>query len=551
MTATLGLDPCTEFNRVGGKSTFGLGLRRPVRGYGLRLLAAALLLGSVLPVSAADLTIGLNDSPTSMDPYYHNITTNNATIAHILEPLTFTDGTGKVSPVLATSWKTIDPNTWEFDLRHDVKFTDGSDFTAADVVFSIKRVPLVKSPASLTYFTKSIESVTAVDPYTVRMKTNTPDPELPAKLAFIAILSHTAAAGSAPEGKTTTQLNTGDGLVGTGPYKFVSYIPKETVVLTSNPNYWGGKPAWDKVTFRTITSDASRAAAVLSGEVDLAQIPQESLDMAQKSPNVTVTTGDTCQFIYLALDERDKTPTVTGTDGKNPLKDARVRKALSLAINRKALADRVLSGLGTPTAELGLPTLFGATPGAEPDPYDPDQSKKLLAEAGYPNGFGITLNGSSGRYPQDSQLSQAVASMWSRIGVQTAVDNAVGATFYSRRNNGEYSAYLTNFCPTTGQLSYSLRLMAMTRDMDKANGTVNQYSYSNPEVDKVMTQALSTIDDAERIKLVQQASDIVMHRDYGVLSLVSLKFIYAVRKGLVFKNGPDAYLMATRTKAAD
>jgi peptide/nickel transport system substrate-binding protein len=536
--------------RFGHHPTYKAAKRSRHRARSLALAATVAFLVPALPGFAADLTIALPTSPESMDPDYHNTTANNETILHMIEPLTFTSGS-KVAPMLATSWKAIDDTTWQFDLRHGVKFHDGSEFTADDVVFSINRVPHVKSPASLTYFTKSITSVTAVDPYTVKIATSSPDPELPAKLSFIGILSHKAAGGSGPEGKSTAQLSAGDGLVGTGPYEFVKFTPNESVVLKKNPDYWGAKPAWDNVTFKVMSSDAARTAAVIAGEVDLAQIPQESVDMAKKAANIQLTSADSCQFIYLALDERENTPTVTGTDGKNPLRDARVRKALSLAINRQGLADRIMSGLAKPVAELGQPTLFGATPGAVPDPYDPAQAKKLLAEAGYPKGFGITLNGSSGLFGEDSQLSQAVASMWTRVGVQTKVDNAVGSTFYARRNKGEYSAYLTNFCPTTGQLSYSLRLLAMTRDMEKANGTTNLFSYSNPEVDKVLTKALSTINDEERKKLVQQASKIVMQDDHGVLALLGLKFVYAVRKGLVFHPEENSYLTAMQVQPGD
>ena len=147
----------------------------------LALAATVAFFAPALPGFAADLTIALPTSPESMDPDYHNTTANNETILHMIEPLTFTSG-GEVTPMLATSWKALNDTTWQFDLRHGVKFHDGSEFTADDVVFSINRVPHVKSPASLTYFTQSITSITAVDPYTVKITTRSPDPELPAKL---------------------------------------------------------------------------------------------------------------------------------------------------------------------------------------------------------------------------------------------------------------------------------------------------------------------------------------------------------------------------------
>ena len=503
------------------------------------------------PAHARDLAIALSGSPTSMDPYYHNVTANNATISHFLEPLIAAEAGDKMQPALAESWSAIDENTWEFKLRKGVKFHDGSDFTADDVIFSVNRVPLVQSPAPLTYLTKSIAKIEAVDPLTVRITTTAPDAELPAKLSLIAILSHKAAAGSAPEGKTTAELNTGDGLVGTGPYKFVSYVPNDKVVLAANPDYWGKKPEFDNVTIKVMTADAARTAAVLAGEVDVAQIPLESIDLAKKSEGVTVSQGDTCQFVYMGLDNREPSPTVTGTDGKNPLKDPRVRHALSAAIDRKALAERIMSGFAVPTAELGMPTLGGASADAKPETADPELAKKLLAEAGYPNGFGITLNGSSGLFPQDAQLSQAIAGMWSKIGVSTKVDNAVGAQFYTRRNAGEYSSYVTHFCPTTGHLGYSLRLLAMTRDPDKAIGTSNWFGYSNPKVDELMNGANSTVDEAKRNDLVRQASDIVMNQDHGVLSILGFQFVYAAKKDLTFTPRLDAHVTAMQLTPAN
>ena len=494
---------------------------------------------------SADLTIGLNVTPTSMDPHFHYVSQNASPLSHVLETLVAMEGDRTLSPALATSWKAIDDTTWEFNLRKGVKFHDGSDFTAADVVFSFKRVLVVpNSPSSYAIFVKSIESTTVVDPYTIRFKTKVPDAELPINLSQVFILSQKAAGGPAPEGKTTAQLNAGDGLVGTGPYRFVSFVPNDRMIVTRNPAYWGKAPAWDTVTMRVIAADSSRAASMLSGEIDAAIVPGETLDALKANPKVKVTVGDACFFTYLAFDMHEPSPTITGTDGKNPLKDARVRRALSLAINRQAISERVMSGLAEPAAELGAPTLFGATPDAKPDPFDVEQAKKLLADAGYPKGFGITLHSPKGLFPSDAQLAQAIASMWTRAGVRTEVEAVPGSVFYSRRNKLEYSAYVTNACPYIGQMSYSLRILTMTRDADKGNGQINISSYSNPNIDKLLTQAFGTIKDDERAKLVQQANRIVTQEDRPVLSIIRHRYAYAVRGDLAFRPRIDTFLTA-------
>jgi len=517
----------------------------------LALAAAFALAGA--SAGAADLTIGLNVTPTSMDPHYHYVSQNSSPLAHVLEPLVAMEGDRTLHPALAVSWRAIDPTNWEFKLRPGVKFHDGSDFTAEDVAFSYKRVPLVpNSPSSFAIFLRSIAETTVVDPHTIRFRTHAPNAELPIELSQVFILSHKAASGPAAEGKTTAQLNAGDGLVGTGPYRFVGFVPNERMNVRANPGYWGAKPAWENVTLKVITSDATRAAALLSGEIDAAFVPGESLDRLRSDPRIRVTVGDACFFTYLALDQRpnEKSATVTDAGDRNPLLDARVRKALSLAINREAISQRTMSGLATPAAELGAPTLFGATPEAAADPFDPDQARRLLADAGYPSGFGITLHSPNGLFPADVELAQAIGAMWTRVGVRTKVEGVAGALFYSRRNRLEYSAYVTNACPYIGQMSYSLRILTMTRDLPKGNGQINVSGYSNPEVDRLVTTALGTIDDEARRKLVQEASRIAVRDDRAVLAVIQHRYAYGTRANLVFRPRIDTFLTAMQISAA-
>ncbi len=527
-----------------------------VRGHILRVarcwsFALACAVGFGASANAASLTIGLNVTPTSMDPHFHYASQNTSPLSHVLEPIVSMEGDRTLRPALATSWKAIDNTTWEFKLRQGVKFHDGSDFTAADVVFTYKRVSLVpNSPSSFAIFVRSIAETIVVDPHTIRFRTSVPNAELPIELSQVLILSHVAASGPAPEGKTTAQLNSGNGLVGTGPYRFVSFTPNEGMAVAANPNYWGKKADWDSVTLKVIASDATRAAAILAGDIDAAIVPGESLDRLRADPKVRVTVGDACFFTYLALDQHEPSATITNAGGKNPLRDARVRKALSLAINREAIAQRTLSGLAESAAELGAPTLFAATPDAKPDAFDPDQARKLLSEAGYPSGFGITLHSPNGLFPADSELAQAIGSMWTRVGVRTKVESVAGSMFYSRRNKLEYSAYVTNACPYIGQMSYSVRILAMTRDLAKGNGQINISGYSNADVDRLMGEAFRTIDDDARRALIQKASSIVMKEDHAVLAIVQHRYAYATRQHLAFRPRIDTFLTAMQISPA-
>jgi len=521
------------------------------RGFVESAVATAASLIATIPAVAATLTIGLNVSPSSMDPHFHYVGQNTGPLSHVFEPLIAQQPDFSLGPRLATSWHAVDDRTWEFRLRAGVKFHDGSDFTAEDVQFSLHRVPLVpNSPNSFALYTKNIESVTIVDSLTLRITTKTPDPEFPVSMSQILVMSHVAGGGSAPEGTTTQELNAGQGMVGTGPYRFVEFVSGDRMTVTANPTYWGGAPTWERVVMKIITADASRSAAMLSGDLDATELPGESLAPLKEDPKFRVILGASCLISYLALDQHDHSPKVTDTDGKNPLQDARVRAALSYAINRGAIAERIMLGMADPAAELGPPTLFGAMPDAKPDLYDPDKAKQLLAEAGYAGGFGLTLESPRGLFPRDSEMAQAIAAMWTRVGVRTAVEAVPGTMFYSRRNQLQYSAYVTNMCAYNGQLSYSLRILAMTQDIPKGNGGINYSGYSNPEVDRLIAESLHTLNDDARRALVHQASEIVMHRDHAVLSIIRLRTAYVSRQTLVVVPRLDNFLTAMQVTPA-
>ncbi|MEI6202942.1 MAG: ABC transporter substrate-binding protein, partial [Enhydrobacter sp.] len=220
-----------------------------VRAAGLFLVSIAIAVA--LPAAAQELKIGLKTEPSSLDPQYHNLGPNNQIAAHIFDPLIAKDDKQLPIPALATSWKTISDTVWEFKLRPNVKFQDGSPFTAEDVVFTFERAAKVpNSPSPFTLVTRQMTKLEIVDPLTLRVTTNAPAPLLPLDLSALPIMSRIAAKGGAPEGKTTAELNRGDGLIGTGPFKFVEWKRGAELVLARNDSYWGPKPAWEKVTFK-------------------------------------------------------------------------------------------------------------------------------------------------------------------------------------------------------------------------------------------------------------------------------------------------------------
>ncbi len=271
------------------------------RGFGVLAAAAAFLVAPHFAqlANAADLKIAVAADVTSIDPHFFNLFPNNNVAEHIFDKLVQMDPDSKMIPGLATSWKTIDDTTWEFKLRKGVKFHDGSELTAEDVVFSIDRVPLVpNSPGRFTAYTKAIVSKQIVDPYTLRLKYAAPYPLAPNDLSTIYIVSKKAAANA-----TTDDFNSGKAAIGSGRFKFVRYVNGDRVELARNDNYWGDKPVWDKVTFRIIKSEPARVAALLSGDVDAMEgVPTADLARLKADPKFNVTSKISHRVIYFNFD---------------------------------------------------------------------------------------------------------------------------------------------------------------------------------------------------------------------------------------------------------
>jgi peptide/nickel transport system substrate-binding protein len=509
------------------------------------LAAVVLALGLSLPVQAQELRIGLSGELNSLDPHYFNLTINNQIAYSIFGTLIQQDETQKLTPGLAESWKTLDDTTWEFRLRKGVRFHDGSPFTAADVVFSMARTAKVpNSPSPFTLFARAFSDVKVIDDHTIHFITRAPAPLLPNDLSRVAIMSSKAAKADVAEGMTTEALNKGEGLVGTGPYKFVEWTRGNRLVLAANPDYWGGKPAWSQVIYRPMSNDAARVAALLAGDVDMIENPPPA-DMKKLRENPTVKISDVVsnRLIYISLDQSEPTAGIPDTEGKNPLRDLRVRKALSMAINREAIASRIMEGLGKPSGDFLPSPMFGTRKDAMPEAYNPDAAKKLLADAGYPNGFTITLGSPNNRYINDSEVAQAVASQWTRIGVKTKVDAVNATVFFKNRDEFKYSAGLVGWAAGTGEMSNPLRSIVATVNRDKGFGAANKTRYSNAALDAVIEEALHTVDAGKRELLLQQGSKMALD-DQALIPLHIEVTSWALRKGFSYRARADQYTLA-------
>ena len=521
----------------------------------LRLaLAAFVILG--LPAAATakerEVSIGLQAAITSMDPHYHNLSPNNSMMLHVFEPLIKRDDNQKLIPGLATSWKALDDLTWEFKLRKNVRFHDGSPFTADDVVFTLSRVPNVpNSPSSFATFTKPIVDVKVVDPHTIVFKTASPHVLLPSDLASVMIVSKLHG-----EKAATADYNSGKAAIGTGPYKFAEYIPNQRVTLKANYGYWSGEEPWDKVTFKILTNPAARVAALLSGDVQMIEtVPTADISKFGKDPKYSLVDKVSNRVIYVHLNQRDNSPPpfVTGKDGKplqgNPFKDARVRKALSMAINRDAIADRVMEKRAVPAAQLLPDVFFGTSKKLKPARHDPEGAKKLLAEAGYPNGFAMTVHGTNNRYINDDKIAQAIAQFYSRIGIDTKVETMPANVYFTRATKGEFGYMLLGWGTESGEQGSSLRSLLATYDAAKGMGVTNRGRYSNPELDGLIAQAMSTIDDKKREALIQKAAEIAMN-DTALIPIHYEVSTWATMKSHRYTPRTDQYTLAMGLKPA-
>jgi peptide/nickel transport system substrate-binding protein len=532
--------------------------RLAVAGLGTAILAVA------APAAAQELKIGLGSEATSIDPHFHNVGPNNALRKHIFQGLVSNDENQKNIPELALSWKPISDTDWEFKLRPDVKFSNGMAFTARDVIYTLCRIPTVEnSPSSFNVFTRGITAIETPDPQTIVFKMAAPSPLLPNNVAALGILSSELNGATNvtydPKGckdigtpPKSADFNDPAKAIGTGPYKLTNYTRGQQVVLERNANYWGGKPAWDRVIFRPIPNQGARVAAMLAGDVDIIETPPIQDIERLKGAGNQIVQGISNRIIYLHLDQFQgegwKTPGVQGTD-KNPFLDRRVREAISKAINRPAIVERIMGGVAVAAGEL-LPTpLFGTSPDMKPDTFNPDQAKKLLAEAGFPNGFEVTLGTPNDRYINDEKVAQAVAQMLSRVGIKVNVDAMTASTFFSRRNKYEFSMYLAGWGADSGEMANPLVALVATMNPQTGMGHTNRGRYSNPELDKLIVEAQRTVDDAKREEILRRASKMAMS-DYPLIPLHFEVTPWAVRKGLSYKPRIDQYTLATEVTPA-
>ncbi len=509
----------------------------------LSLLLAFLL----LPLSATgqEARLAIQTETSSIDPHFALIGANQAFARHVFDPLVAADDNLRPIPGIA-EFSNPEPDLWEFRIRADARFHDGTPVTAEDVRFSLERMPRVpNSPAPYIRLAGSIAAMEVVDARTLRIRSRGPDPSVPLNgmTAWIVSARHAATA-------TTADFNAGRAAIGSGPWRFVEWQPGAALRLARHDGFWGPAPAFARATIRPVANDAARLAALLAGDADLIDNvpPGEVARLRGRPEAVTIASSPSSRMIYIGLDQANEpSPFVTTREGRplspNPLKDPRVRRALSLAVNRAAVVDRILSGSARATAQLAVEGQVGFDPGLTTPPFDAALARRLLAEAGYPEGFRITLHSPNNRYVEDDKTAQAVAQFWARIGLDARVEVMPSNVFFTRAGRREFSAFLIGFGHTTGDAWLGMSQVLQSFDAARGIGGLNRGRYSSAEFDGLMDQARGLFDPARRDALLRQAQ-LVAYRDAAVVPLHVPDNVWAHRVALAYQPGVEEATLA-------
>jgi peptide/nickel transport system substrate-binding protein len=487
-------------------------------------------------------------SPVStLDPHFYSTSPNNTAAFNVFDRLVHRGADGRLQPGLALSWTAVSETEWEFRLRPDVRWHDGQPLTAADVAFSLQRARNV--PNNLGGFenlVRPIQRVDVVGPLVLRITTAEPVPGLPSDLSFIAVVSERIGKDA-----TTADYNSGKAMIGTGPFRFVGYTSGDRLVLGRNEGWWGGRPEWEQVTLRMVSNIGARTASLLASDLDVIEAPSAAdLPRLRQEGQVGIfaVPGSRVGYINPIYAPAADAPRITDNGGKviepTPLRLLKVRQALSLAINRQAITERVMMGTGSATGQWLPPGSFSALPDLGVPAYDPARAKALLAEAGFPDGFRMTLSTANDRTPYAAEITQAVAQMWSRVGVQTAVDAVPFSVYSSRGARQQFSAYFGSLNNPSLEAGLLLRNLLMTVDAAKGTGTYNWSRYSNPALDELSARAISTLDDTRREQLLRQAARQALD-DVAFIPLYQFQNIWAARKGFRYEARADELTLAT------
>ena len=508
------------------------------------VLAAALALACGAS-QAVTLRVANQGDSTSMDPHSLNESLQLSFTGNIYEPLIGRDKKLGLTPALATKWAATSPTVWRFELRKGVKFHGGESFTADDVVFSFGRA--AGDGSDMKGYTSAIKQVRKVDDYTVEIETTAPFPILPDVISLVYILSKKWCEDNKAERPVDKRKGIENAASfrtnGTGPFRLKERQPSTRTVLVRNFAYWDKVESnVDEVVFTPIGNDGTRVAALLSGEIDLMEpVPLQDVERIRGAGNFNVLQGPELRTIFLGMDQKRDELQFSSVKGKNPFKDKRVRQAFYQAIDIEAIKTRVMRGAATPTALMVAPGIKGfvADMNKRP-PHDAEAAKKLLADAGYPNGFEVGMNCPNDRYVNDAAICQAVAANLARIGVKVNLQTESKATYFPKILRRDTSFYLLGWTPGTYDAHNALSNL-MASPTDKGQGTFNLGWYSNPKLDELTDKIQGETDQTKRNAMIAEAFKI-HSEDFGHIPLHQQALAWAMKKNVTLVQLADNFM---------
>ena len=472
------------------------------------------------PVQAVTLRWAAQNDILTLDPHSQNHATTHAMMQYAYEGLTRYTKNYQIEPCLAVSWEQLSDTHWRFKLRQGVKFHDGSPFTADDVVFSFGRI---KQPQGTNQvYVTGVKEVKKVDDYTVDFMLEGPTPILLRNIVDFRIMSKSWSEKNRSQNiqdyKAKEETYASRNTNGTGPYIIKVWEPDKRVVFAQNKDWWGKLDGnVTDVIYTPIKSDATRVSALLSGEVDLVtDLPTQDVERLRKEPNLKILDGHEVRTIFIGLDQHNDELKYASVKGKNPFKDVRVRRALNMAVDREAIRKVTMRGLSIPAGIMIAPGVHGYSTQIDTvQKYDPAGAKKLLAEAGYPQGFEFTLDCPNNRYVNDEKICQSLVSMWARAGFRVKLNSMQFANYIPKLLALDTSAYMLGWGVATFDGLYTLQSLVRTKTSG-ADGSFNQGRISDAKLDKMIDDLKVTTDTKKRDAILKEALEITRDQAYYV-----------------------------------
>jgi peptide/nickel transport system substrate-binding protein len=495
--------------------------------------------------SAQTLRVANQGDSLSMDPHSLNESLQLSVTGNAYEGLVIRNKDLSLAPGLATSWKQTSPTVWRFELRKGVQFHDGTPFTADDVVFSFNRTQADGS--DMKSYTNDFKEVRKINDFVVEIETKTPFPILPDVISLVYMMSRkwceTNQATKPVDRRKGIENAASFRANGTGPYRVRERQPNVRTTFVRNGTYWGKiEGNVQEVIYTPIGNDATREAALLSGEVDVMEpVPVQDIERVNANAATKVLVGPEMRTVFLGMDQKRDELLYSNVKGKNPFKDKRVRQAFYQAIDIDGIKKTVMRGASSPTALLIGPGINGFQ--AEQNkrlPYDPEAAKKLMVEAGYPNGFEVAMNCPNDRYVNDSRICQAVAANLSRINVKINLQAETKGTYFPKVLRRDTSFYLLGWTPATYDAHNALNALVACVD-DKGAGQFNLGAYCNPKVDELTKKIQSETDKTKRNAMIKEAFDI-HNADVGHLPLHQQSLAWGTSKKVELVQLADNFM---------